>query len=236
MGEMRYILPICATFLTAPALAQDDDDRFAPPEGCTAQLTIQSRSCQVDNIWTCDANPGHSWRMEFQADGPTFLSRIDSETQWIESFYLFPNQRRELVQPSDDPASLTELLETGIDSYDFTLRTPSGPVRIVGFDRLTGDSVVIDGEPLLVTEFVARHETTSGTVLELQGNEYVSVKHRRFVAGTYSGSGENGAFDIDQSPVDFIYPGEPGFFSKTPLYDCEASLARHVPIVKGTDQ
>lgn len=235
---MRGIVAIFAGVLALPAQAQDaqDDNRFYPPEGCTAQLTVQTRGCQLNNIWTCEAKPGHSWRMEFQADGPTFLSRIDSETQWVESFNLFPTQRRELVQPADDPASLTELLETGIDSYDFTLRTPSGPVRVVGFDRLTGESVVIDDEPLLVTEFTARHETTSGTTFEVTGSEYVSVRHRRFIAGTYSGTSQGTPFEEDASPVDFIYPGEPGFFSKTPLYDCEASLARYVPTVKGYDQ
>lgn len=217
------------------AMAQSPN-RFYPPEGCTGTLTVQSRSCQVDNIWTCDANPGHSWRMEFQADGPSFMARIDSETQWVESYDLFPMRRRELIQPSDDPASLSELLETGIDSYDFTMRTPTGPVRVVGFDRLTGEEVVIDDEPLLVTEFNARHETTSGTVLELSGHEYVSLRHRRFIAGTYEGTSDGTAFEIDQSPVDFIYPDEPGFFTKTPLYDCEASLARFVPSEKGYDQ
>ena len=87
-----------------------------------------------------------------------------------------------------------------------------------------------------MTEFNARHETTDGVVLELSGNEYVSVRHRRFIAGTYSGTGVNGSFETDGSPVDFVYPGEPGFFTKTPLYDCEASLARYAPIAKGYDQ
>ena len=169
-------------------------------------------------------------------DGPIFLSKIDSETQWLESYDLFPTRREVLVQPAPDPASLTELLETGTDSYDFVQRSEDGPTRVVGFDRLTGDEVVIDGEPLLVTEFQARHETTSGTILELTGNEYVSVRHRRFLGGTYSGTGPNGSFESDGSPVDFIYPGEPGFFTKTPLYDCESSLARYVPTVKGYDQ
>ena len=218
------------------AQAQQDGSRFYPPEGCTAELTVQSRGCQVDNIWTCEANPGHSWRMEFRADGPTFVARIDAETQWIESYHLFPTRRRELVQPSDDPASLTELLGTGIDSYDFTMRTQNGPVRVVGFDRLTGESVVIDGEPLLVTEFNARHETTSGTTLEVNGSEFVSVKYRRFFGGTYQGTDGSGPFEDDASPVEFIYPGEPGFFTKTPIYDCDASLARFVPTAKGYDQ
>jgi len=229
-------MTLCAGVLAAPAFAQDAL-RFYPPVGCTPELTIQSRSCSVSNIYTCAADPpGDSWRIEFDVNGPIFLSRIDSETQWLESYDMFPMRREVLVQPAPDPASLTELLETGTDSYDFVQRGENGPVRVVGYDRLTGDEVVIDGEPLLVTEFNARHETTDGVVLELSGNEYVSVRHRRFIAGTYSGTGVNGSFETDGSPVDFVYPGEPGFFTKTPLYDCEASLARYAPIAKGYDQ
>ena len=232
---MRAVLTLC-TVLATPALAQDPD-RFYPPEGCTPELTVQSRSCSVSNIYTCAADrPGENWRIEFGVNGPTFLSKIDAETQWLESYDMFPMRREVLIQPAPDPASLTELLETGIDSYDFTQRGEAGPVRVVGYDRLTGEEVVIDGEPLLVTEFSARHETTDGVVLELSGNEYVSVRHRRFLSGTYSGTGVNGPFEYDRSPVDFIYPGEPGFFSKTPLYDCESSLARYVPTLKGYDQ
>lgn len=233
---MRAALILCAAVAAGSAHAQDPN-RFYPPDGCTAQLTVQSRSCGLSNIYTCEADaPGDSWRVEFDVDGPIFISKIDYETQWLESYDLFPTRREVLIQPADDPASLTELLETGIDAYDFVQRGESGPVRVVGFDRLTGEEVVIDGEPLLVTEFDARHETTDGIVLEVTGNEYVSVRHRRFIAGTYKGKGVNGSFEDDKSPIDFIYPGEPGFFSKTPLYDCEASLARYVPTVKGYDQ
>lgn len=233
---MRYLLSLCAV-LTAGSAAAQDPNRFYPPEGCTAVLTVQSRSCALSNIYTCEVDqPGDSWRVEFDVDGPIFISKIDYETQWLESYDLFPTSREVLIQPADDPASLTELLETGTDSYDFVQRGDSGPVRVVGFDRLTGEEVVIDGEPLLVTEFNARHETTDGVVLEVTGSEYVSVRHRRFISGTYQGKGVNGSFEDDKTPVDFIYPGEPGFFSKTPLYDCEASLARYVPTVKGYDQ
>lgn len=233
---MRLAAALYATLLAVPAHAQDPD-RFFPPEGCTEELTIQSRGCSVSNIYICAADqPGDSWRVEFNEDGPFFMSKIDYETQWLESYDLFPTSREVLVQPAPDPASLTELLETGIDSYDFVQRGESGPIRVVGFDRLTGEEVVIDGEPLLVTEFDARHETTDGVVLEVSGNEYVSVRHRRFIAGTYTGTARGRPFEDDSTPVDFIYPGEPGFFSKTPLYDCEASLARFAPTVKGYDK
>ena len=214
---MKVALILCTALVAGSAHAQDPN-RFYPPEGCTAQLTVQSRSCGLSNIYTCAADaPGENWRVEFDVDGPIFISKIDYETQWLESYDLFPTNREVLVQPADDPASLTELLATGTDAYDFVQTGETGPVRVVGFDRLTGEEVVIDGEPLLVTEFDARHETTDGVILEVTGREYVSVRHRRFIAGMYTGDGVNGTFEYDKSPVDFIYPGEPGFFSRTPL-------------------
>jgi len=233
-----------ALALMPTAVAAQDGSRYYPPAGCTGTLTVQSRSCIVSHIYTCAAdNPGESWRIQFDVDGPNFLSKIDAETQWLESYELFPTRREVLQQPAPDPASLSELLATGTDSYDFTQRSDGRPVRVVGFDRLTGDDVVIDGEPLLGTEFSARYEDTTGTYLEVSGREFVSVAHQRFISGTVTQTWlrDGASREWDRTPIDFIYPGEPGFFSKTPLYDCEASLAsyrlphRH-STVKGYDQ
>jgi hypothetical protein len=218
------------------ALAQDGS-RFYPPEGCTGVVTVQTRGCVVNNIYTCEADqPGDSWRMMFNQDGPVFLSKIDRETQWLESYDLFPTRREVLRQPAPDPASLTELLETGIDTFDFTQTSEQRVTRIVGFDRLTGEDVVIDGEPLLGTEFSVRYEDSLGGNLKVTGREFVSVRHRRFISGVSTLNSGGEVEERDRTPIDFIYPGEPGFFSKTPEYECEASLARYVPIMKGSDQ
>ncbi|WP_299281648.1 hypothetical protein [uncultured Tateyamaria sp.] len=235
---MMRLIYIILGIVPLAATAQDGD-LYYPPAGCTGTLTVQSRSCMVSHIYTCAADqPGESWRIQFNADGPNFLSKIDAETQWLESYELFPIRREVLQQPAPDPASLSELLSTGTDAYDFVQRSETGVVRVVGFDRLSGNDVVIDGEPLLGTEFSARYEDTSGTYLEVSGAEFVSVKHRRFVSGlvTQKWTRDGDTIEWDRTPVDFIYPGEPGFFSKTPLYDCEASLASYRPNVKGSDQ
>ncbi|WP_299366793.1 hypothetical protein [uncultured Tateyamaria sp.] len=225
-----------AAAMPLPAAAQDGSV-FYPPAGCTGELTIQMRSCRLSNIYTCAADaPGENWKLVLEADGPVFLSKIDAETQWLESYDLFPNQHNVLRLPADDPASLTELLETGIDTFDFIQKMGDSIVRVVGFDRLTGEDVVIDDEPLLGTEFSARYEDFQGPYLTVTGFEYVSVRHRRFIGGITTRTRGDQVTERDYTPVDFIYPGEPGFFSKTPLYDCEASLARYVPTVKGYDQ
>lgn len=233
---MIRALLFVALLVPVSALAQDGS-RYYPPEGCSGVLTIQSRSCIVSHIYTCDADrPGESWRIQFDVDGPNFLSKIDAETQWLESYDLFPTRRQTLQVPATDPASLTELLETGTDTFDFVQTSEGRPTRIVGFDRLTGEDVVIDGEPLLGTEFNVRYQYTIGSDLYAKGFEFVSVKHRRFMPGIVTLTQDGESVERDRTPVEFIYPGEPGFFSKTPLYECEASLARYVPTTKGSDQ
>ncbi|MEO1364898.1 MAG: hypothetical protein AAFU86_14125 [Pseudomonadota bacterium] len=222
--------------LAAPAAASE---AFIPPVGCKGVVTVQSRGCEVDNIYTCSADaPGDSWRVSFDLEGPKFIGRIDAETQWMESIDLFPTRREVIEQPAADPASLSELLATGTDAFDFNMRGEGGAVtRVVGFDQLTGEEVVIDDEPLLRTQFSARYESTITGISRIEGNEYISPKLGRFLAGTYRFTSADGAVsEWASDPIEFIYPGEPGFFSRTPLYECEASLARFTPIIKGADQ
>lgn len=234
MRAALFIAGVSVMPLEAGAL---DVDRYYPPNGCTAVMTTQNRNCVLSNIYTCGADqPGESWRLMFDREGPLFLAKIDYEAQWLESYDVFPSRRDTLRLPATDPASLTELLATGIDSYDFIQTSGQEVVRVVGYDRLTGDDVVIDGEPLLGTEFSVRQESTTRGDLHAKGREFVSVKHRRFFSGRTTMTFDGETEEQDRTPIDFIYPGEPGFFSKTPLYECEASLARYVPTTKGSDQ
>lgn len=234
MRARDFILVLSAAVLPPAAQASDT---YVPPEGCVGVVTTQNRDCIVNNIYSCEQDaPGTSWRIMFEKDGPVFLSKIDYETQWLESYDFYPTRQDALRQPADDPASLTELLETGIDTYDFVVAGPQGATRVVGFDRLTGEDVVIDGEPLLGTEFSARHQSTTGGTMQVEGREFVSVKHRRFFPGTVTFAWDDDAHEQNRTPIEFIYPGEPGFFTTIPLYECEASLASFHPATKGSDQ
>ena len=203
---------------------------FTPPQGCTAYLTVQTRSCVVEHLWTCDADaPGVQWRGEIDQRGLVYVGQIDAEAQWVQSFFLTTGERESLITPAPDPASFSTLLETGLDTYDFNLDTAEGPTRVVGFDRIAERDVVIDGERLHRTEYSIRKTDAEGSMIyEAEGSEFVSVTHGRFFSGTGDVTRPDTTFSYDSRPVDFIYPGQSGFLSDIPLYGCDALAASYV--------
>lgn len=218
----RHIIAAVLAACAGPALA------FSPPAGCTGVLTVQYKQCMVSNIWTCENDaPGEQWVALFSDAGPFQVRKVDSEFQWLETYYMTPPRTEHMQIPAPDPENLTELFATGEDLYDFTILTTPGnnSVRYQGYDRLTGETVVIDGEPLLRTEYSYQAMGPDGTVLwSRAGNQYVSEKHRLFFFGTSWNAGEREQA-TDSSPVEFIYPGEPGFFPNRPIYDCGVMMS-----------
>ncbi|ACM02404.1 hypothetical protein [Cereibacter sphaeroides] len=215
--------------LIAAAPAFGSGRTFTPPEGCTAFLTVQSRGCRVSHHYRCDKDPaGDQWRVDFDQEGIFFSSHIDREAQWVESYEMFPTVRQALDPNPADPASFTELL-SGADSYDFGLTRSTGErSRVTGYDRLTGRSFTIDGIVLQETEFEFTETSIGGTVLrQAQGNEYIHPEWRLFFAGpTRWSDGTGGSLPVDGSPVDFVFPGEPGFLATEPIFDCDAILSQ----------
>lgn len=230
---MRLALAALA-LVGQPALAET----FTPPEGCTAHLTIQSRGCSVSHFYTCEADPkGHQWRADFGYEGQFYESRIDSETQWIESYEVDPfgsgARVRETLDPAPrDPASFSELVETGLDSFDFNLTKETGEkTRVTGFDRLTGETALIDGVTLKQTEFEYTQTDSEGNVLRhAKGHEYISEDYRTFLAGQSEWEGEDGSWTvINGAPITFINPGEPGFGATKPLFECDGQMSSLSP-------
>jgi hypothetical protein len=219
------LMPCLAIGLGTPAAA----GTFTPPEGCTAFMTVQAKGCRVSNHYKCTADAlGDQWRADFDQEGPFFLSRIDYEAQWVESFEIDPPVRQTLDPNPGDPASFSDLLATGRDDYIFGLSDDTGErTRVRGGDRLTGRQVVIDGITLQETEFNYTETDLSGQVLRRsRGNEYIHPEWRMFFAGPSEWSGGEGDFlPLDGSPVQFIFPGEPGFASTQPLFDCDAVMS-----------
>ncbi len=222
---LRPLMILTALTAGTPVLSQQS---FAAPEGCEARLTVQHKGCVVINVWACEAdNPGDQWIALIGQGGLFSVQKVDAEFQWIEAFKVTGNE--ELVTPADDPASLTELFETQIDTWDFTLETAEGTERHVGYDTLTGETTVIDGEELLNTEYSGRTINQNGDEIDAgSGRQYVSEKHRLFFFGE---AWQNDSPDdvIDMSPVEFIYPDEPGFFSDMPKYECNEIDASYHP-------
>lgn len=192
---------------------------FPVPEGCEGVVTVQQKGCLLVNVWQCSADPeGDKWIALFSEAGLYSVQHIDREFQWLEAFKTSGSEA--LIQPAPDPASMSELLENGLDTYEFVIDTEGGPERTVGFDTLTGVETVIDGEPLLQTEFEGKTLAEDGSVIDNSGGlQWISVKHRLFLFGE-SWDAANPDAPIDLSPVEFIYPGEAGFFSENPKFEC----------------
>lgn len=222
---------ICAVFCAAPFVTVSADPAvaqsgplFQVPEGCTAFLTVQSRSCLVAQHWRCDADPeGMHWRATLDQDGAFYLSLSDSEFRWLRSWSLRSGGTDTLIEPEEDPASMSELLETGSDAMVFSIREENSfgvfQRDYTGFDRLTGETVTVDGRELLVTEFSYQYETADG-VRQTQGYQFVSTEWGLFFGGIETVTLGDESFEGNYSPMDFAEPGEPGFLSMEPIYDC----------------
>jgi hypothetical protein len=203
---------------------------FTPPEGCTAFMTVQARQCRVSNYFKCKTDaPGDQWRTDFDQEGAFFTSRIDSEAQWIESFDSDPPVRQTLDANPKDPASFSALIGTGTDTFAFGLTRDTGESSsVTGFDKLTGKTVVIDGITLQQTEFdYTEVDPMGNTLRQSYGNEYVHPEWRLFFSGpSFWDPGDGNFLPLDGSPVQFIFPDEPGFAATQPIFDCDAILSQ----------
>jgi len=215
--------------LFAPEMAAAGS--FTPPAGCTGWLTVQARACRVSNYYKCERDaPGDQWRADFDQEGMFFASRINREAEWVESLDLGQGTRQTLDPGAEDPASFSELM-TGVDTFAFGLTKDNGEqTQVRGFDRLTGKSFVIDGVTLQETAFEFSETDSAGTLLRRsRGNEYVHADWRLFFSGPSEWDGGTGYVPMDGSPVSFLFPGEPGFFSTAPIYECDAILSSFGP-------
>lgn len=215
-------LPLCLAAL--PAMAGS----FTPPEGCTTHLTVQSQGCYVANYYRCEADaPGDTWRVDFDQEGMFYMSKIDVETQWIESYDLNPPVKQTLDPNPMDPASFSGLVATGYDSFVFGLSKDTGEhSNVRGFDKLTGKTVMIDGEPLLQTEFEYEETDDGGGVLrKARGHEYISTEFGSFFSGSSEWHDGTNWIPLEGSPRQFIRPGEKGFAATQPIFDCDAVMS-----------
>lgn len=224
------LLALPLALVAAPALA----GTFTPPKGCTTYMTVQAHSCMVSQFYTCEGDAkGEQWRADFGADGPTFLSKIDSEAQWLESYQIDPPTRETMDPDPKDPASFSELVATGLDTFDFSLTRSDGRHSTVkGFDKLTGKTITIDGITLQQTEYeYTMTDNSDGSVIDhSKGNEYISTDWRTFLSGKVQFEQPDGSWvPWESSPIKFYKPGTSGFQSTQPLFDCDAEAASYSP-------
>jgi hypothetical protein len=234
---MRTILALlpCLALVPAATLAQGGPT-LALPAGCEAFLTVQSKGCMVTHYFTCEGDPeGWQRRVDMVMDGPTYAATVDSETQWIESADLSSGVLERLEEEPRDRASFSVLIEEGTDTYDFrTLSDQVGQQRYVGFDALTGVTQVIDGVELEQTEYEITAYDAAGEVMwESEGRQWISRDYRMFLSGQSAYTSPQGDFEVDNTPVAFILPGEPGFLGSFPRYDCGETASLPLPAPGG---
>ncbi|MEM6717479.1 MAG: hypothetical protein AAF622_20695 [Cyanobacteria bacterium P01_C01_bin.147] len=223
--RLAGIFALTLAMPNAPAFAQEDV--FSLPDGCEAFVTVQYKLCTVSHHYTCEADPeGVQHRVDIDDEGPYFIGTIDEETQWLESVDIRLGIVDKLDANPVDPASFTELTRNGRDDFDFSTTSEFGEtVFYRGRDRLTGETVVIDDVPLLRTETFARATRPDGSLVwESQGNEYIHLDWRLFLAGQSVIRTPEQSFEDDDAPVAFHFPGEGGFLSSSPEFNCNAFL------------
>ncbi|MEM8538204.1 MAG: hypothetical protein AAGF56_10110, partial [Pseudomonadota bacterium] len=191
-------------------------------------LTVQRESCEVEHHFTCAADPaGHKRDVVIDRSGVTFASQIDDEAQWIASVDGVTGGNSALQPNPDDAHSLTDLLTTGVDTFDFrTFSTVEGPRRFVGTDRLTGNTVTIDGVTLDEVAVEMQMFNATGAVgLSLTSREFVSRDWRMFFSGVTTYDLPDGDVTVSRRPIEFIFPGEPGFLSSQPKHGCGVAIS-----------
>lgn len=207
----------------APVVAQ----QFSLPAGCDAYLTIQSKTCMVAHYFRCEGDTnGEQRRATLDEEGLTYVGSINSEAEWVESFHLRSGHTERLAS-SADPMSMTELLSNMVDTWDFTTDSAEiGQSQYVGMDRLTGESIEIDGVTLLRTEYaLTAYDANSDEMWRSEGAEFVNPEWRMFIGGQSSYITSDDRFDSDDTPVEFIFPGEDGFLSVNPKHGCGVEMS-----------
>lgn len=211
----------------APAMAQSASKTFQPPAGCEAFVTVQYAQCGVSHHFTCTADPeGWQRRVDMDEDGINYFGAIDAETQWVESLHL-RGGFSETLGEATDPASFSGLTSAGVDTFDFTTQSDEvGPTRYVGQDRLTGETVEIDGVTLDRTEFAITAYAADGSEMwRSSGSEYISRDWAMFLSGQSTTTAAGESWDSNDRPVQFIFPGEAGFLTASPTHGCGVVLS-----------
>jgi hypothetical protein len=215
--------------------AQEGPSTFSLPAGCDAYLTVQNKDCSVDHHFICEGDPeGNKSRVSLSQMGMTYVGTVDDETQWINSLHVMSDRNEILGENPTDPASLTELIEIGIDTYDFTTISNGTEItRFVGQDSLTGQQFTIDGVTLDETQYnITAYDSAGEVIWKSEGNEFINRNWRFFLAGRSLITTPDDQFETDGSPVEFIYPGEPGFLSAHPKHGCGVEMSNALPTIE----
>lgn len=214
-------LPLALLVLAAPAMA--DTSVLSLPQTCEAYLTAQHANCVVTHYVTCAGDPpGQQTVFALYVDGGDLITVQDADAQWLTTVDALNDAVETLSDSPADPAKLSELLDDGRDTYDFTTVMQDGTVtRYVGKERLTGQTITIDG--IVLEEALNEIVVTNGAGEELwrgSGTEYVSRDWRLYFPGVTDWVMPTETYQTDERVVDFAFPNEPGFLASSATTGC----------------
>lgn len=227
---MKAIVAASLAAMLFPLASQAQD--IAPPAGCEAVLTVQSRECSVTNIFTCEGDSS-IWEATYSADGFDMLAQYSPDYIWLDIAYPWDGSRETFLEPAEDAPSMDELAKSGVDTFRYTIHRVAPDedrlLTVIGADRLTGRTEVIDGVTLAVVEAEIQIIDDTGTVeYASKGTQFLDTERGFFFAGVDRVQEPDGAETVyDNTPVDFILPGEPGFGANVPTRDCTAQEIRY---------
>ena len=227
---MKAIAAASLALVLFPHASQAQD--IAPPEGCEAVLTVQSRECTVTNLFTCEGDTS-IWEATYSADGFDMLAQYSPDYIWLDIAYPWENSRETFLEPAEDAPSMDELATSGVDTFRYTIHRVAPDedrlLTVIGADRLTGRTEVIDGVTLAVVDAEIQIIDDTGAVeYASKGTQYLDTERGFFFAGVDTVTEPDGGETVyNSTPVDFILPGEPGFGDIVPTQDCATQEIRY---------
>jgi hypothetical protein len=228
MSLVRCLL-IGAIVATGTIPAFSDEKPALWTAGCEAYVNVQMSNCRVRHQFRCP--DGTQLSVHYDPDGKLYEQLIDQETRWLVGRSAVDGSTEVMGPDESDPASLSTLLNTGVDTYAFS-QVANGRAKIFveGEDRLTGNRTVIDGEELLETNFLYTVTTDDGRfVMTRKGQQFVHPGFGFFVGTTEEATNWLGQTDVEHSePRDFVFPSDADFGSIKPAYGCGAAVASAV--------
>jgi hypothetical protein len=195
------------------------------PSDCTPVLTVQFRGCQVETFLDCGTLSNPIYRNEsYDATGLTIVSHTTSDGFIIG--VLYPIDDFEIIGIPDGALStpIAEVLATGQSEFkqDVEVRMFGNfrrPARIESTATRNGDQELGVLEVFnFETVFLMPPPMDPITAL---GKSYHYPELELWIEGETTISWPSDSNDeIPKKPARLIHPGEPGFDTTTPEFDC----------------
>ncbi|MBL4812003.1 MAG: hypothetical protein JKX69_06520 [Rhodobacteraceae bacterium] len=227
---MRAFAALLA-LVPAGAYAQTPDELRA---SCEPFLTVVYEGCRVENFSRCA--DGSTYSETYEQGEPPSLSLVDAEANTLFSLTEVLNDGMFSLEIGPDPISISQLLETGRDTFSQTAQmgiedVGSWKISFDGTYILDGGRVVIDGVSLLTgtVTLAAILQTVPPSPISLDGEIFVDPATMMIILGDSIAISQDATEDDQATPQQFIWLGESGFFSTDLDTICAPTLSKEAP-------